>query len=141
MAHGTDTAGERCLLVQAGEYLCAIPLHQVRRVVRSLRVSPFPGAGEELLGLAEFAGEPVPVFDLARLVGAPAGPHPDFPVTVIAGGEGGELVGLNTDAALRFVDVDRATGASSVEGVVQGEVIVDGVPARLLDLTRLGTVS
>jgi purine-binding chemotaxis protein CheW len=129
---------ERCLLVQAGEYLCAIPLRQVRRVVRSLRVSPLPGAGEELLGLAEFSGEPVPVLDLARLVEAPAGGNPEFPVTVIAGASGGELVGLNADAALRFVEVDPATGTGASAGVVRGEVVVDGAPVRLLDLGRLG---
>lgn len=140
-AQEKGTPGERCLLVKAGDYLCAIPLQQVRRVVRSLRMSPLPGAGEELLGLAEFSGEPIPVFDLTRLVEAPEGPNPEFPVTVIAAGGGGDLVGLNTDAALRFVDIDRATGARSSEGVVQGEVVVDGVPVRLLDLTRLGAAS
>jgi purine-binding chemotaxis protein CheW len=129
------------LLVQAGEYLCAIPLRQVRRVVRSLRVSPIPGASEELLGLAEFSGEPIPVLDLVRVVEAPTGPNPEFPITVIAGAGDGELVGLNADAALRFVDVDHASSVGPPAGVVQGEVVVDGAPVRLLDLTRLGTAS
>ena len=42
------------LLVRAGEYACALPLAQVRRVVRSLTVHPLPGAAGELEGLAEF---------------------------------------------------------------------------------------
>ena len=38
------------LLVRAGEYACALPLAQVRRVVRSLTVHPLPGAAGELEG-------------------------------------------------------------------------------------------
>jgi chemotaxis signal transduction protein len=32
------------LLVRAGEYVCALPLASVRRVVRALTVHPLPGA-------------------------------------------------------------------------------------------------
>jgi hypothetical protein len=46
-----------------------LPAAAVRRVARALRLHPLPGAGEELLGLAEFAGEPLAVLDLARLLG------------------------------------------------------------------------
>ena len=38
------------LLVQAGEYVCALPLVSVRRVVRSLTVHPLPGSAPELEG-------------------------------------------------------------------------------------------
>jgi len=130
----------RCLLVRTGEVQCAIPLHQVRRVARALRVSPVPGAAPELLGIAEYSGEPIAVFDLARLVDAPPGANPEYPVTVVAtiGGESGELAGLSADAALRFVDLAEAMALPTAVGVVQGEVVIEGEPVRLLDLARLG---
>ncbi|HEX3532482.1 MAG TPA: chemotaxis protein CheW, partial [Thermoanaerobaculia bacterium] len=91
------------LLVQAGEYVCALPLGAVRQVLRSLPLHPLPGSAPELRGLAEFAGDPLPVLDLARLARAPHGANPAFPVTVVAwAGPAGarELVGLAADAAL-----------------------------------------
>ncbi len=132
----------RCLLVQAGEYLCAVPLRQVRRVLRTLPVSPIPLVSAELLGLAEHGGEPLPVFDLARLVEAPAGPNPEAPVTVVAWGGRGEdreLIGLNADAALRLCDIEPGDVAAADRGVVRGEILVDGEPVRVLDLEALGT--
>jgi purine-binding chemotaxis protein CheW len=131
----------RCLLVQAGDQLCAIPLRQLRRVVHAIRVTPLPGAAPELLGLAEFGGEPLPVFDLAGLIGSPRGPNPTFPVTVVglAGGPGSaEPVGLNADAALRFVDLKAVDAAPNAAGIVLSEVLVDGQPVRLVDLSLLG---
>ena len=132
----------RCLLVQAGEYLCAVPLPQVRRVLRAVHVSPIPRVSAELLGLAEHGGEPLPVFDLARLVEAPPGPNPEAPVTVVVwGGRGDdrELIGLNADAALRLCDIDQGDVAAADRGVVRGEVLIDGEAVRVLDLEALGT--
>lgn len=129
----------RCLLVRTGELLCAIPVDQVRRVVRALRVTAVPDAAPELAGVAEYAGEPVVVLDLAALVDAPPAGNPEFPVTVITrSGESGELIGLAADAAIRFAEVaaDAATPAGA--GPVVAEVLVDGEPARLVDLGRLG---
>ncbi|HEY8021341.1 MAG TPA: chemotaxis protein CheW, partial [Thermoanaerobaculia bacterium] len=96
------------LLVRAGEYVCALPLHSVRRVMRALPIQPLPGAAAELRGLAEFAGEPLPILDLARLVAAPPGANPSFPVTIVAWAgpaAAREAVGLAADAALEVVDL------------------------------------
>ena len=130
----------RCLLVQAGDQVCALPLGRVRRVVRALALSPLPGAAAELLGLAEFGGEPLPVLDLALLVGAPAGAVAALPVTVVvsAGPEGSsELAGLAADAALDVVEVPLAAAAGGKRFLV-GEVLVAGRPVCVLDLAFLG---
>jgi chemotaxis signal transduction protein len=131
----------RYLLLLTGEQLCALPLLAVRRVVRQLPVKPLPGAGEALLGLAEFAGEPLPVLDLGRLLGAPPGANPDLPVTVVAwaGSEPQrELVGLAADAALEVVELATADITVLPGGIVHGEVPVHGRAARVLDLVELG---
>lgn len=129
------------LLVRTGEYLCALPLSSVRRVVRALTVRPLPGSAEELKGLAEFAGEPLPVVDLAKLVGAPPGATPDYPVTVVAWAgppDARELIGLTADAALEVVELKSSAVVTGEGGVVQGEANVEGEPVRVLNLEILG---
>jgi chemotaxis signal transduction protein len=144
------------LLVQAGEYVCALPLAAVRQVLRSLPLHPLPGSAPELRGLAEFAGDPLPVLDLARLARAPQGANPTFPVTVVAwaGPPGArELVGLAADAALDVAYLPAAAivpltpGAPGVPatpgiagdgGLVAGDVWVAGRVVRVIDLQRLG---
>lgn len=124
------------LLVRVGETTAALPAAAVRRVVRALRLHPVPGAGEGLLGLSEFAGEPLAVLDLASLMGTPgvAGAAP--PVTVvtwIGAGAERELVGLAVDEALEVADLDAAAAAAG-----SGELLLGERPVRLLDLERLG---
>ena len=135
------TRTQRYLLVRAGEHVCALPLASVRRVVAALAVKPLPGSADELKGLAEFAGEPLPVLDLARLIGAPPGATPDYPVTIVAwaGPDADrELVGLAADAALEVVEVPVRSIVGGTGGVIAGEVSLRGEPVRAVDLKALG---
>jgi len=137
-------AVQRCLLVQAGEQECALPLDRVRRVVRALQVHPLPGAAPALLGLAEYGGEPLPVLDLARLLAAPPAAAGAAAVTVIvAAGPSGatELVGLAADAALDIAEAPLVGLPGADRGLVAGEALVDGRPVRVLDLGMLGAAS
>lgn len=131
----------RYLLVQAGEDLCVLPLPRVRRIVRNLPVTPLPGTSPELKGLAEFGGEPLPVLDLARLVGAAPGAAPPHPLTVLswAGAEGaGELVGLAVDAVIEVVELAAEAVVAAGEGIVQGEATLGERPVRVIALSALG---
>ncbi len=134
-------ASLRALLLETGEFLCALPIGRVRQVMRTLQVYPSPGTAPGFLGLAEFAGEPIPVLDLGRLVGAPAGARPASPVTVVAwAGPAGhrELVGLTADAALEIVEVAPDVAGSRRAGVVGGNASVGGRTVRVLDIEELG---
>lgn len=139
-----DTAPEptqKHLVVRAGEYLCALPLESVRRVVRALSVRPLAGSSEELKGLSEFAGEPLPVLDLAKLVDAPPGATPEYPVTIVAWAgpdSDRELVGLNADAALEVREISTRKVAAGAGGVILGEVSLDDEVARVINLRALG---
>jgi len=128
----------RFLLVRAGDALCALPLHQVRRVVRALVVHALPGASAELLGLAEFAGEPLPVLELARLIGSGGDTAGASSVTVVARlgrAEPAEIVGLQADEALEIVELPAATvTAGSLRGVMAGEALALGRRVSVLDL-------
>jgi len=129
------------LLVQAGEYVCALPLVSVRRVVRSLTVHPLPGSAPELEGLAEFGGEPLPVLNLARMVNAAPGANPAYPVTVViwAGpADAREIMGLAVDAALEVADVPAASVVTGGGGFLLGEAPVAGRVVRVLNLEALG---
>jgi purine-binding chemotaxis protein CheW len=132
----------RCLLVQSGDHRCAIAISSVRLVVRALPVFPLAGSAPALSGLAEFGGEALPVLDLARLIDAPPGPHPAYPVTVVVwvrSGGARELIGLAADAALEIVDVPGEAVVPLDSGLVRGEVSIGGAAVRVLDVDRLGT--
>jgi chemotaxis signal transduction protein len=124
------------LLVRVGETTAALPASAVRRVARALRLHPLPGSGEGLLGLAEFAGEPLAVLDLARLLGVGAAVSEAPPVTVVAwlgAGSERELVGLAVDEALEVAELDVARAAAG-----GGELLAGQRPVRVVDLERLG---
>lgn len=129
------------LLVRAGEYVCALPLASVRRVLRSLPVHALPGASAELLGLAEFGGEPLPVLDLGRLVKAAPGANPSYPVTVVVWAgppQVREMVGLSADAALEVVAIPPDSVLAGDGGLLQGEALLQGEVVRVLNLQSLG---
>ncbi|HZF11409.1 MAG TPA: chemotaxis protein CheW [Thermoanaerobaculia bacterium] len=129
------------LLVRAGDFICALPLGSVRRVMRALSVHPLPGAAPELKGLAEFAGEPLPILDLARLVGAPAGANRPFPVTIVAWAgppAAREAVGFAAEAALEVAFVPPGSVVGGDGGFILGEASVAGEVVRVLDLEALG---
>ena len=130
------------LLVRAGEYACALPLAAVRRVVRALTVHPLPGASGELEGLAEFGGEPLPVLNLGRLLNAPPGANPAYPVTVVVWvgpPEAREAVGLAADAALEVVHVPSGSVVAGDGGLLLGEAPVGGEVVRVVNLEALGS--
>lgn len=130
------------LLVSAGGVVCALPLESVRRIVRDLAVVPLPGGAAELLGLAEFAGEPLPVLDLAALVAEPnAGGRGPAAVTVVVwAGPAAEreLVGLAAEAALEVRQLAVDAGVPTSGGLVRAEVALEEAVVRLLDLEALG---
>jgi chemotaxis signal transduction protein len=129
------------LLVQAGEYVCALPLVSVRRVLRALPVHPLPGSAPELEGLAEFGGEPLAVLNLARMVNAAPGANPAYPVTIVVWTgppDARELMGLAADAALEVVDVPPGSVMMGEGGFLLGEAPVNGKVVRVVNLEALG---
>lgn len=136
-----EAGRRRFLLLSAGNRLAAVDVRQVRRILRALPTVPLPGGQPELLGLAEFAGEPLLVLDLAQLIGAKPGQPSSFPVTVVVWvgpPSQRELVGLAADAAVDLVFLTREQVAPTGEGLVVGEAALPQGTAEVLDLSRLG---
>jgi len=126
-------SGVAHLVVRVGDTLAAIPARGVRRVVRGVRLHGLPGGGEGLLGLAEFAGEPLAVLELAPLLGLERSETPPA-VTVVAwvgANEERELLGLGVDEALEVAELAR-------EDFAAGSALVRGRSVQLVDLESLG---
>lgn len=124
------------LLVRLGERLAALPALAVRRVVRGARLHPLPGAGPGLVGLAEFAGEPLAILDLAQLLGEER-ENSRPPVTVVTwlgSGSDRELVGLGVDDAIEVVELDPTA-------LALGQALVGGRPVVVVDTERLGAAA
>lgn len=135
-----DATSFKALTLRAGDAWCALPLPRVRRVIKSLKLHPLPGAGPEIAGLAEVDGEPLVILSLERLLDAPAGPAAEFPVTLLveAGPDMNEVVGLVADEAGDIVRLDAAAIAGPSRGLVRGEARHERGLVRVLDLSALG---
>ena len=126
----------RYLIVRAGERRHALPVAAIRRIVRSLVVHPVAGALPELLGLAQFGGEPFAVLELAALVEGEPSPASEIAV-ILHPRATGEPVALMVDEALELVTIpDDEIGAPG-EGMVVGEALIGDTPVRILDLERI----
>ena len=78
------------LVVRAGDRLCALPIGSVVETMRPMPVTPLAGAPPYVRGVAIVRGDPVPVVDLAALVGSTPTAPARF-VSVRAGGRAAAL--------------------------------------------------
>lgn len=130
--------GDRAfLLVTSGGARYALPVDEVRHVVRGLACYPVPGGRPHLLGLAQFAGEPLAVLDLHSMVeGAP--PQSHHRATVILGrgaSDSWTAVGLAVTEASRVQHLGRPRSVDPSGGLVAGAVDVEGEEIRVVDTT------
>jgi purine-binding chemotaxis protein CheW len=73
------------LLCRVDTRLCALPLTSVLETMRRLPIAPLAGAPAFVLGLSVIRGSPVPVIDLARLLGDASSAEVERLVMVRAG--------------------------------------------------------
>lgn len=120
-----------------GDAFYAIDIMKVREVVNPLPITAVPGAPAFLEGLVELRGEFLPVIDLRRRLGLPAGP--DYKILIAKAR--GHSVGMLVDqvyevfrvAQAELQDIGELARSSSFAGVLrrdEGAVIVvdpDGV--------------
>ena len=119
----------RAVVVRTGAYIGAIPLEDVIEIVRPLRVQRVPGAPAYVRGVAVVRGVPVPVVDLAVLLGEP--PSHDARWVLLRPTRGQRLVALSVDAML---------GLRELSGKAMGEVPPLLGQARGASVTSLGAL-
>ncbi len=125
----------RFLLVRSGGSNYALPATQVRHVVRGLACYPVPGGRPYLLGLAQFAGEPLAILDLHSLAEGVA-PQSHQRTTVILGRgalDSWTAVGLAVTEALRVQTLRQATLADQPGQLVTGSVVFEGEVIKVVD--------
>ena len=93
------------LLCRVGTRLCAVPLEHVVETLRPLPVEPLAGAPDFVLGVTLLRGEPAPVVDAARLLGASTGQ----PARFVALRVGERIVALAVDGVEDVRTLDEGT--------------------------------
>jgi chemotaxis signal transduction protein len=123
----------------AGETF-GIPTENIIRVLRNLTIHGVPGAGAPMIGLTQYAGEPVPVIDLVELAAGEKRPGSHSVVVLLRCGTAPttEVVGVAIDEAVRLVTADVDFGTQAAETVVSGMVCIEGVELRLVNPEKIG---
>jgi purine-binding chemotaxis protein CheW len=101
----SEPVSSQWLVCRAGGALCALPLEPVDEIMRLLPIEAV-AAPDCVLGLSIIRGAPVPVVDLALLLGEATGAAPSRLVTLALDGR---AVALTVDAVLgvRAIDAGR----------------------------------
>lgn len=130
----------RFLLVRSGGSCYAVPASQVRHVVRGLACYPVPGARPHLLGLAQYAGEPLAILDLHSMADG-AAPQAHHRTTVILGRgsrDSWTALGLAVNEALRVQTLSREIISDGPhDGLVSGEIDLDGETIKVVNTAVL----
>lgn len=93
----------RVLLVRARSWLCALPVVDIIETMRSLPIVSFASGLRFLRGISVVRGAPVPIVDLAALLGAEDG----------AGGR--MFVAMRCGAKRYCLEVDEVVGISDID--------------------------
>jgi purine-binding chemotaxis protein CheW len=101
----SDLSPKLSLLIRTGPHICALSLADVVETMRPRPVEPLAGAPEVVRGLSVIRGAPVPVVDLAKLLGDGEQSVATRFVTVRTGER---TVALTVDAVLGIRDIPPA---------------------------------
>ncbi|MCC6740386.1 MAG: chemotaxis protein CheW [Planctomycetia bacterium] len=110
------------LLIPLDHMVCALPASEVLEILRPLPVDSVPGSPAVVLGLSLIRGEPTPVLDLRRLLGA--GPAPS-----------GRFIVLRTDRRRVALAVEGVSGTERIpsEALDQAPPLVSRAAAEALE--------
>lgn len=100
--------GRASLFFRVGRRRCAAWARSVRSVIRLERLSPAPASGRALAGGLVRAGEVIPVFHLAAILGDRLERLPETAHALLLGAASDE-VALTIDALEAFGEVDETT--------------------------------
>jgi purine-binding chemotaxis protein CheW len=121
------------VFVRLGAESYALSVDHVLEVVDGGGISPLPGAGPHVMGVRNLRGQVVPVFDLARLLGAErTGPPERICVASHAAGVGG----LAVDEVVDVADLPD-DGEDSDAALLARTALVDGRLVGVVDMEAL----
>lgn len=142
-----DSTAALWLVCRVGDLACAIPLENVREIMRGLPIDPLPGMPSFVLGLSIIRGTPAPVVDAGLLLGDQACKMA-WMVTLNVGDRGIALV-VDGVLGVRTIEAEltaamppllrNAAAVAAAIGVLDSELllflnIARCVPEALIDL-------
>ncbi|WP_375462780.1 chemotaxis protein CheW [uncultured Methylobacterium sp.] len=142
MAHPETASPDTYLLLDVAGTPCALPRAAAGEILPLPELFRPPAAGAWLAGFLNLGGTPVPVIDLARLLGLRAGDHePDAYAHLVLSPDAAsallvdrvtDLVAVEADA-VRSVADDRSLNGCVAAEIRRGDRLVHALdPARIL---------
>jgi purine-binding chemotaxis protein CheW len=101
------------LVFRAGSLLCALPLDDIAETMRPLPVRPLAGMPQHVAGVSVVRGTPVPVVDVAALLGDDSNTAPSR--FIVVRGEHGQAA-LATGDVVGIEEVAPARAGIAVRG-------------------------
>jgi purine-binding chemotaxis protein CheW len=142
ISHAPRLASALAVLCRVGPLVCALPAEHVSETMRPLPVEPLSGMPPFIAGLSIIRGVPIPVVDLARLLGPGAGSQVTRFVTIrIAGRQAALAVDavlgvrqVRSDVLHALPPLLRDAGASVVDavGTLDSDLVVVLRSARIV---------
>jgi len=128
------------LLFSLDEPRYALELTAVERVVRSVEITPLPGAPEIVLGVINFQGRIIPVVNIRKRFNLPWR-EPDLDDRLIIARTSMRLVAVAVDSVIGVqliedVEIAGAGQALPSASCIQGAAKVDGDIILIYDLDR-----
>lgn len=130
------------VIFRGGTQEFALEISQVDRILRYQAPSPVPSAPDFLEGVLPYAGGVVPVVDLRKRLGLPAGQAEETRVMIVT--MDGQRVGMVVDGVREVLRVDSRRIAPPPEMVrglaakyILGVLTLDGRTVLLLQAGRL----
>ena len=135
-----EASGEQVVLVQAGSHRCALPVGVVLETLRPLPLRPLAGAPAEVLGVAVVRGSPVPVVDLAVLVGGAPSASPARRWVMVRCGARAAALAVDGVTGIRRLPPGAATApllAGAAQGALAALRVRDAELVVVLEASRL----
>ncbi len=96
----------QALLVNAGGFICALPIEKVREIMRPLNVERLSGLPEYVLGLSLIRGQPTPVVSLPILL---KGKHSSETERFVSLNAGHRPVAISVAAVIGVFNLENVT--------------------------------
>lgn len=110
----------RVLVVDVAGTVYGIAVEQAREVLRSLRLTPVPGAPAEVLGIVNVRGAVVTVLDLGVIL---HGVRAVTASSIVLIENGARLVGFAVDAVRDVRALDHAADSLTGAGISEGDIV------------------
>ena len=122
--------------LRVGNEMYAVPIENVLEVAELGELSALPGSGTGVLGVRNFHGQVLPVFDLSHVFGiSREGRPPRLVVTDL----GGRLVGLAVDDVTDVAPLDGTLEETETDYLVHA-TLEEGQLVGVIDVARVFAV-